>query len=383
MEPRYPFVISGGGIAGLAAAIALKKIGITAPVFESAPELKPVGAGLGLAANAILALEELGIAGEVRKTAVSLKEIVLYNQDGLVLTRADLNQIYPDEATGQFSIHRAELHAALAAALSPGQLQTGKRTSHVEEHRDGVRLCFQDGTSVFGNWLIAAEGIRSQLRNQLAPESKLRYSGYCCWRGVTSFEKIARATSETWTKYGRVGLVPVSGGRVYWYACINSKAGNRSLQAWTPADLAGHFSALHDPIPSVLRNTPPEALLFDDIYDLKASLRSLYNRVLFIGDAAHATTPNLGQGACQALEDAVFLMHCLKNRTDVRKALRRFEFIRMFRTRRIVNRSREAGRLAQLENPALIKVRNAVMRMLPDLLTANAIRNIARIRFHG
>lgn len=357
------FSIVGGGIAGLTAAIALQRLGLPITLFEAAPSIKPVGAGLGLGTNAIQALAKLGLEAELQSIGQPMRRFSMLTESGRLITQS---QLIAKDGRSNLAVHRAELHELLLSKLAPGAFHTGKRIQRLEQLPAAVKLHFEDGSSFESDYLVVADGIHSKIRQQLAPESKLRYAGHWSWRGVA--ENIATSNwdpSESLGAKGRFGMVPLSNNRVYWFACVNADKNDQRFKSFGLADLAKQFSGYHDPIAQVLRQTPADKLILSPIQDLQPIHRYAYGRVVLIGDAAHATTPNLAQGACQAIEDAVILANCIKTQADITQAFQTFEQKRLKRTHWIVNTSWKLGKVAQLENPVLVGMRNLLLRMLP------------------
>lgn len=363
---KKKITILGGGIAGLSTAIALKNAGIETMIFEAAAEIKAVGAGLGLGANAIKAFKVLGIDEEVMNAGRFLPAFTVYNQNGKQVTKTDSVSVSRKYGLDNFTIHRAELHALLLSKIDPACIKTNKRVTGIEQNENTVILHFQDGTMHETNYLIAAEGIHSVVRKYVLPESKPRYAGYTSWRGVIDNNNLEiNEASETIGAKGRVGIVPLAGNKIYWFACVNASANNTTLKNYTIQDLLKQFGGYHHNIETILKATKNEKLIWTDIYDLKPIHRYAFNNILLIGDAAHATTPNLGQGACQAVEDAVILAAEIKNNPNITNAFKSFEQRRMKRIHWIVNTSWRFGKIAQLDNKFLIGLRNFLFSHLP------------------
>ena len=376
------YTILGAGIAGLSTAIALRKIGIQAQVFEAAPEIKPLGAGLLLAANAVKAYQRLGIAEKVVGYGRLLPSFAILDQAGRAITQADAAAISQKFGLHNFAIHRADLHAALLSELDAAYLVTGKRAVRFEQNETNITIQFQDGTSATTDCLIVADGIHSAVRHQLLPDAAPRYAGYTCWRAVIDAGELEwSAASETWGTNGRFGIVPMSGNRIYWFACINAPANDADMRRYTVADLQRHFGDYHAPIAQILAKTRDEDLLWNDIIDLKPLQNFAFGKVVLIGDAAHATTPNMGQGACQAIEDAVVLADELTRNEKPEVAFRAFEQRRLKRTHYIVNNSRTLGRLAQISNPLLAIARNTLFRILPESVNERQMKTLFEVDF--
>jgi 2-polyprenyl-6-methoxyphenol hydroxylase-like FAD-dependent oxidoreductase len=374
--------IIGGGIAGLTTAIALNKKGMEAEIFEAAPSLKAIGAGLVLAANAMQGYQKLGISAEIIEKGRLAPSFIIYDQKGKVVTKTDSEANSAKYGADNFTIHRANLHQLLLSKLKPNQLFTDKKATRIEQIGGKVVVHFQDNTMHETDYLIVSDGINSPIRKQLLPNSVPRYAGYTCWRAVIDNTKLRLTeTSETWGLNGRMGLVPLADNKIYWFACINAPQNDAAMRAYKVADLQRVFKDFHDPIPSVLAETKDENLLWNDIIDLKPIPKYAFGNVVLIGDAAHATTPNMGQGACQAIEDAMVLADEMAKNVPVEDAFKAFEKRRLKRTHRIVNTSWSLGKAAQLEHKLLAELRNFTFRILPKSVSEKQFKEIYEVDF--
>jgi 2-polyprenyl-6-methoxyphenol hydroxylase-like FAD-dependent oxidoreductase len=171
--------------------------------------------------------------------------------------------------------------------------------------------------------------------------------------------------TETWGPKGRFGIVPLAGNQVYFFACVNAPFNDARMKNFTVADLSAQFQGYHQPISAILENTRNEDLLWNDIVDLNPLERYAYDRMVFVGDAAHATTPNLGQGACQAIEDALVLASVAEKNIRPAEAFKVFDMLRKERTHYVVKRSWTMGKVAQWTQPLLAGLRNTALRMVP------------------
>lgn len=362
-------IICGGGIGGLTLAIALQRKGMDVKVFEQAREIKPLGAGLVLAANAVKALAEIGISEEVLNAGRVLRKLRIKNERGHVLNEVDSYEVNERFGfTHNFAIHRADLHRVLLSLLKPDSLVLGKACVDFTQNEKGVTVFFQDQSTAAGDCLIACDGIHSVIRKKLLPAVKPRYAGYTCWRAVIDNPPAnfnVEESSETWGTSGRFGIVPLSENRIYWFACINAKPNDPQKRIFKVADLLRCFEHFHFPIPEIIMRTQEQHLIWNDIIDLKPIKKFAFNKVAIMGDAAHATTPNMGQGACMAIEDAVVMTNCIHHGGSIEAAFIDFEKKRIHRTTKIVQESWRLGKVAQLQNPLLVHLRNAAFKLTP------------------
>lgn len=379
------FAIVGGGIGGLSLAIAMQRKGFHVTVYEHAPSIKPLGAGLVLAANAVKAFMEIGISDDVLQAGSVLKKLRIKDQDGNILTETDSEKISEKyNVVNNFTIHRADLHEVLLAQLAKGTLQLGKGCVDFIQTSSSVKIIFQDGSSAETDYVIACDGVHSVFRKKLVPESHPRYAGYTCWRAVMDNVPSSvdlTETSETWGPGCRFGIVPVSKNRLYWFACINAKENDPAKRAYGITELLTHFGKFHSPIPEILRHTENDQLIWNDIIDVKPLKQFAFGRIVLLGDAAHATTPNMGQGACMAIEDAAILANTLANSPSVEEAFLTFERKRIKRTTTIVKNSWQLGRVAQWRNPLLITFRNILLRLTPPSVAEKQIKFLQDVNF--
>lgn len=376
------FIIVGGGIAGLCAAIGLAKLGIEAHVYESASELKGIGAGFGLAANAMQALEHLGLKDEIVPIGHYLASYNILDQKGNMLAEPDTKSISRKYQQDNFAIHRADLHQFLLSKIPNTQIHLDKRAVSLERVGEDIYVYFADGSHVQGQALLIADGVHSSLRQQLIPGSTPRYSGYTCWRATidNSSIKLEKGT-ETWGEKGRFGMTPLVNNRIYWYACINTEAQNPVLKNWKTKELLDNFGDYHAPIPTILSETKDSELIANDIIDIEPLQQLAFGNILLLGDAGHATTPNLGQGACQAIEDIAVLIDELRTAAAITLAFQRFEKRRLDRVNYICNTSWRIGKIAQWENPFLIGMRNFCMKIMPNRMKQQQLNKLLSVDF--
>ena len=369
MDLRVARSWSEPAIGGLATAVALRLAGYEVRVLEQAAELAEVGAGLSLWPNALRALDLLGAGHRVRAAGVLQATGGLRRPDGRWLARADTGEV--SRRFGDVVLlARAELLEVLRDAVPPDVVRTGVEVTGVEQ-RSGRVVVTHTGGSETGDVLIGADGVRSLVRRLTWPEAPgPRYAGYIAYRLLTPpMDGAAEEGAETWGAGTRFGYVPLRDGRVYCFAAVNAPpraaacAQDREHRTTSRPSSAGW----HAPIPRLLAASPGRRppVLLHDIEELPDLATFATGRVALLGDAAHAMTPNLGQGACQALEDAVELAACLSAEPDVPSALAGYDRRRRPRTQRIARRSRSVGRVAQWSAPPLVAVRDLVTRLTP------------------
>ena len=364
------FGVIGGGIGGLTLAIALRQKGFDVTVYESASQWKPLGAGLGLAGNAIKAFREIGLDKEVLAVSQVLQKVVIKDATGDSLMETDSLKISERYGvTNNFAIHRADLHSVLIRHLPAESVVLNKQLAGLEQSADDVVLTFRDGTNDRVDFVVAADGIHSTVRNHFMPGVAPRYAGYTAWRAIVddlpgNFD--SSVTSESWGRGARFGIVPLTGNRVYWFACVNARHNDEIMRSLTGKDLLTWFGSFHHPIPELLKRT--KNVIWNDIIDLPPLERFAFGNVVLMGDAAHATTPNMGQGACMAIEDAVVLANCVEANSDTAEAFITFQEKRIGRTSKIVRDSWQLGKVAQLDNPLLAPIRNWALKLAPASL---------------
>lgn len=361
-------LIIGGGIGGMAAAVAVRRAGCDVAVYERAIELAEVGAGITIWANAIRALEQLGLKSAIERRAIEARSGAIRSGKGKVLVPLPVEAL--KERVGNVVaavLHRAELLAILreAAAAAGAHVYLGHSCTGFAQDADGVTATFANGASARGDVLIGADGLRSAVRAQVLHDGPPRYAGYTAWRAVVPFDTTSIPVGESWGRGKRFGLVPMGDGRLYWFATANAPEGQPPGAGGHKQDLLDRFADWHDPILEVLRRTPPEAILRNDIYDRDPVERWGEGRVTLLGDAAHPTTPNLGQGACQAIEDAMVLGSWLFVEQPLSWSLLGYEGCRERRAAWIVRQSRKFGEVGQWENPIACGVRDVLLRLTP------------------
>ncbi|WP_040795586.1 FAD-dependent monooxygenase [Nocardia higoensis] len=346
--------VVGAGIGGLATAIAFTRIGWQVEVLERAPALTAPGAGLSLWPNALRALDALGIGDRVRARAREDGSAGIRDSRGAWLSRFDVPALQARYGL-PIVVHRADLLDILRAAVPAGSIRTGITVT--EAGIDGT-VTHSAGESR-ADLVVGADGINSVVRRAVAGTVAPVYAGYTAWRVIVTPTRPIAALGETWGRGLRFGYAALADDRVYCFGAANKPEGAPS--AGLP-ELRDVFGGWHDPIPALLADADPAAVLHHDIYRLPNLKSFVSGRIALLGDAAHAMSPDLGQGACQALEDAVVLARIAKNSGD----LTEYDRLRRPRTRMIAARSARLGAVGQLSARPVVAARDAVMRLTPS-----------------
>jgi 2-polyprenyl-6-methoxyphenol hydroxylase-like FAD-dependent oxidoreductase len=367
-------VVVGGGVGGLTAAVALHQQGRSVTVCEQAPSLEPVGSGISLAPNALRALDVIGLGKQARELAAIQGVGGIRRSDGAWLVRTDM-QWMVDRYGDPFVIAlRAELVALLVAALPEGSVLTGTPVRGVDAATGVVTL---DNGELTADLVVAADGIRSPIRGSLFPQHPgPRYSGATTWRFVVPEPVGGYRPSETWGNGDVFGIMPLSSSRVYCYASALTPPG--IVHEDERAELLRRFGDWHEPIGELLRSADTAQVLHNDVHTIADPLPAYHSgKVALLGDAVHAMSPNLGQGGCQAIEDAVVLAHEV-SRTDhdLPAALQAYTAARKPRTEMIVRRSRKTARMAGLSFPPAVLLRNTALHATARFATGAMMRQM-------
>jgi salicylate hydroxylase len=343
-------VVVGGGIGGMAAAVALARAGIDVQVYEQARELTEVGAGVSLAPNGLRMLDRLGVGEGIQRLGERHVSTQLRLADGQPARHEPHQFAQPGRNVG---IHRADLLALLAEQLPPGTVRTGHRCTDAGQDADAVTIGFGNGTSVTADVVIGADGIHSVLQGFVVDPAEPVFSGVVAYRGlVPSMAGYPAGTMRMWAGESKHFLVfPVRAGQLLNYVGF-VQSGTSVRESWSaagdPAALAAHFTGWDPVIGEIIAAiTGPGGSGFQwGMYDRVPLPRWSSGRLTLLGDAAHPMLPHLGQGVNQALEDAVALAELLgacASPAGVPRALAAYEELRRDRTAHVQLGSRRNG----------------------------------------
>jgi 2-polyprenyl-6-methoxyphenol hydroxylase-like FAD-dependent oxidoreductase len=357
-------LIAGAGIAGLATGIALRQAGIHVEIFERSRELREIGAGLMIWPNGTRSLEALG----VRVKGMAVQEITFRTWRGRLLIDTPVAEISKRYGSDVAFVHRADLQSALAKVFGKGGLRFGAEVAGFADQRDHLQVTLADRTIASGDLLIGADGLRSPVRRQLLGDGDPVYLGSTIWRGIVSSQGVGlkRGQGVNWVGRGSEFLAFfVAEDRIYWACVTKEPKGEKPGPGGNKQDVKERFGGWVPPVPALIDATAEAAILRNDMFDRPPAGHWSRGRVTLVGDAAHPMTPNSGQGACQALEDAVVLGESLKRAPTLTGAFELYERQRLSRANRVVAAARQATRGVQIDNPLLCALRDGFASLLP------------------
>jgi 2-polyprenyl-6-methoxyphenol hydroxylase-like FAD-dependent oxidoreductase len=360
-------VIIGGGIGGLAAALALRREGFEPAVYERAPALLEVGAAIAVWPNAFRVLERLGLGEALLARAGRIRSVRWLGRGGREYNHFN----FPDTGAPAVALHRADLQGALLRSLPPESVHLGKTFVGFVEEEDAVRALFDDGTEAACDVLVGADGLHSRVRAQLLEDGAPVYRGYTVWRGVARLEHEAlraASASEIYGRGQRFGVGPVGLGRTGWWATANEPEAAAESAAEHAPKLLRLFEGWCAPVRELIEATPSETILRNAAFDRPAAARWGVSGVTLLGDAAHPMTPNLGQGGCVAVEDAAVLARSLAKYRDTHLALRVYESRRRARAASVAVYSRRYGSFGQWHARAAARLRARLLSSVPEFV---------------
>ncbi|KQT18105.1 monooxygenase [Chryseobacterium sp. Leaf404] len=362
--------IIGAGIGGLTLGNILKQHNLDFTIYESAPEIKPVGAGIMMAVNAMQIFEKLGLKEKIENAGNKIHGISITDEKLKTISTTNVLALEKKFNSCNVAIHRAELQNILAENLGFENIKLNHSLKQISS-KENYHIEFENGNKIESKIVFGADGIHSKIRNQIFKTGNIRNAAQKCWRGLTTFElpeKYSHHALEIWGKGKRFGFVKLSGNLVYWYTLVNDN------KFKVNHNLTEEFKDFDPIVLQILESTRPENVILNDIIDLTPIPKWYAENLCLIGDASHATTPNMGQGACQSVEDAYVIGKLLEKSQDFNLIFAEFQKIRRKKVDYIVKNSWTIGKISQWEKGN--SLRNFLMRSMPESLNQKMIEKI-------
>ncbi len=353
--------IIGGGIGGLALANCLQHFSIPYTLFEKSSQFGEVGAGIGISESAYSILKKIGLGDDIKAKGYFVEDAIIVNKDCETIRKLPVKN-------GGFCIHRAELINILSNKIGSLNVKFDAELESFITKKDSVELTFKNGTSEEFDYVFACDGINSIFRKQLFPQVKKRYSGQTIWRGIATCTlpvNYHTAYLEFWGENLRFATIPLNKTQYYWYACKISKENLQDNKETLKTDLKNLFEKFCKEVAEVIDNT--ELIIRNDMWDLKPHKEKWNkNSVIFLGDAIHATTPNLAQGGCQAIEDAFTLATLINRKGFAPEIFEKYYKLRNEKVNYIVEQSWNYGKISHQSNKLKEFVVKNAFKYLPN-----------------
>ncbi|ATI40164.1 FAD-dependent urate hydroxylase HpxO [Acinetobacter baumannii] len=361
-------VIIGAGMGGLTTGIALKKFGHQVRIFEQTEKILPVGAAISLWSNGVKCLNYLGLTEKIAKLGGQMDDLAYV--DGLtgdVMTQFSLRPLIEEVGQRPYPVARADLQNMLMNEFGRDQIYLGKKMVSLEDKTDFVEVHFADGSSTQADLLIGADGTHSMTRAYvLGQQVQRRYAGYVNWNGLVEISEDL-APAQQWTTYvgegKRASLMPVADGRFYFFLDVPLPAGLENNRDEYKKLLKQYFVDWCQPVQQLIERLDPQKTNRVEIHDIEPFTQFYKGRVVILGDAAHSTTPDIGQGGCQAMEDAIYLARSLQiNTLGLEDALRRYQNKRNERANELVLRARKRCDVTHMKDETVTQAWYAELR---------------------
>ncbi|UUS59413.1 MULTISPECIES: FAD-dependent urate hydroxylase HpxO [unclassified Acinetobacter] len=360
--------IIGAGMAGLTTGIALKKFGHQVTIYEQAEQILPVGAAISLWSNGVKCLNYLGLTEQVEKLGGKMDHLAYI--DGLtgdVMTQFSLFPLIEEVGQRPYPVSRADLQNMLMDEFGRENIHLGKKMVSFSEQDDQVITRFADGSEVLADLLVGADGTHSLTRAYVLGEQvERRYAGYVNWNGLVDISE-EFAAADQWTTFvgegKRVSLMPVADNRFYFFFDVPLAAGLENDRTQYKALFKEYFKGWCEPVQKLIDAVDAKKTNRVEIHDIEPFADFYKGRVVIVGDAAHSTTPDIGQGGCQAMEDAIYLARALQiNTLGLQDSLRRYQNKRNERANELVLRARKRCDVTHMKDESVTREWYAELR---------------------
>jgi len=361
-------VIIGAGMGGLTTGIALKKFGHQVRIFEQTEKILPVGAAISLWSNGVKCLNYLGLTEKIAQLGGQMDDLAYV--DGLtgdVMTQFSLLPLIEEVGQRPYPVARADLQNMLMDEFGRDQIYLGKKMVSLDDKADFVEVHFADSSSTQADLVIGADGTHSITRAYvLGQQVQRRYAGYVNWNGLVEISEDL-APAQQWTTYvgegKRASLMPVADGKFYFFLDVPLPAGLENNRGEYKKLLKQYFADWCLPVQQLIERLDPQKTNRVEIHDIEPFTQFYKGRVVILGDAAHSTTPDIGQGGCQAMEDAIYLARSLQiNTLGVEDALRRYQNKRNERANELVLRARKRCDVTHMKDESVTQAWYAELR---------------------
>ncbi len=363
-------IIIGGGIGGAATALALSRAGLEPIVYERTKQLREVGAGIALWANATHILKQLDLLEDAIRIGCLTTNYQFNSQRGKELVNVPVDRF----ELPVIGIHRAELHQLLWRNVPSEKFILGETFKRFERQDNQVYAYFESGLRVEGNALIGADGLRSQVRATILGDEPPIYRNFKTWRGLTDYIPSAYRPGYIQELLGcsqGFGFMMLGKGKMYWYAAASASEAQPDAAIGRKKELETMYQDWLTAIPELIAATDEANILTTDLYDRPAKQPWSQQNITLLGDAAHPMLPTMGQGACTALEDAYVVAQCLQAQPNPSIAFQQYESVRFPRTKAIVEQSLQSAKMGELKNPVAVELRNIFMKVMGSIISNN------------
>ena len=368
--------IIGGGIGGLTLANCLQNSKIQFTLYEKAKQLTDVGAGIGISESAYELLKELGLGNDIIEKSNFVQDAIIVNKAGKTIRKLPIKN-------GGFCIHRAELINILSKKLNSEKIKLNYEIENFVTAENNVKLKFKNGQTATYDYVFVSDGINSKFRNQLFPNIKKRYSGQTVWRGISNCElshNFQNAYLEFWGENLRFATIPLNKKQYYWYACEYAIEGEVDNELTVKTELQKKFKNYNSELKQVIEKT--DIIIRNDMCDLKPHNENWHeNNVVFIGDSIHATTANLAQGGCQAIEDAFTITKLITAKGFSNEVFSDYKNIRKAKVNYIINQSWNYGKISHQKNKLMEVIIHNLFRILPNKIFENQYSKLIDLEY--